>query len=316
MSETSGQAGLGEITLGRILQRTREGWPIPLFFAMAGAILMVLCLPFMTPKYTVSMTVVPPPSDQDRVGSGSNGALSGILSLASGSSLGQGGSYYLRYQKLLVSPAVAERLQANHRMLQIIFEDLWDKQNKQWKEPSSLRNALLGWLSRLAHVPTWTPPDAKTLSEFLEGNIVVIPSTLNDMVTISMTSSDPEMAKKILIAAHEETNAVLRSMVARHASQQVNYLQTKLAGVTVADYRAALLQILSAQEKTLMLTQTDAPFAADIVSPPTSSQRPSSPRPLLYVAISAAIGALIGEALIVLLGYTWVLNRLTRIARR
>jgi len=131
-----------------------------------------------------------------------------------------------------------------------------------------------------------------------------------------MTSSNPEFAKKILLAAHKEANAVLREMVARHASQQVIYLQDKLAGITIADYRATLLQILSSQEKTLMLTQNNAPFAADIVSPPTASYVPSSPRPLLFVALAAVIGAMVGQAFVAFFGQEWILRQLCRIARR
>jgi hypothetical protein len=304
-----------EFTLATVIERTREGWRIPLVCAVAGVLLMILILPTMTPRYTVSMTVVPPPADQSQGSGGANSALSGILSLAGGSSLAQGNSYYMRYQKVLVSPAVAARMQKDYGMLQIVFQDQWDAENKQWKEPASLRIRMLGWLFRLANVPAWTHPDVMTLSSFLEGNIVVVPSTLNDIVTVSMTSSNRELAKKILLTAHTEANAVLRDMVARHASQQVAYLQNKLAGVTVADYRAALLQILSSQEKTLMLTQTDAPFAADIVSPPIASDVPSAPRPLLYVALAAAVGALIGEALVALLGQAWILRRLSRYFR-
>jgi len=303
---------LGEFTLAAMVERTREGWRIPFICALIGALLMIALLPAMTPKYTVTMTVVPPPADQSQNSSGAGSALTGILSLAGGGSLTQGNNYYQRYQKLLVSPAVAERMQQEYGMLQIVFEPLWDKQNKRWKQPFSLRVLLLGWLFNMAHVPAWTPPDIVTLASFLEGNIVVVPSTLNDIVTISMTSPDPAFAKKVLLAAHTEANALERDIVARHASQQVRYLQDKLASVTVADYRATLLQILSAQEKTLMLTQTNAPFAADIISPPSVSDQPTSPRPVLYLVLAAAIGGLIGAFLVAFLGHAWILRHLPR----
>lgn len=299
MNENTYQSASKEFTIGTVIERTRRGWLIPVTFAMAGIIVMLVALPFSVPRYTVSMIVVPPPSDQQQ--SNASGALSGLLSIAGGTAA-QSGNNYLRYQKLLVSVAVAERMQEKHGMLQYAFSSQWDAKDKRWVQPWSLRTMLLGWIFRLAHVPVWTPPDATTLAAFLEANIVVVPSTVNDLVIISMTNPDPAFAKRILLTAHTEANLVLRDMVARHASQQVNYLQNKLAGVSVADYRATLLQILSAQEKTLMMTQTDAPFAADIASPPVASNVPTSPRPLLYIALAALIGALTGETLLVFLG--------------
>jgi len=261
--------------------------------AAAGIFVMLIILPFLQRQYLVSMTVVPTPSDEDAMGH-SSGTLSALLSFAGGQ---QGNSYYLRYQNLLASPIVAERMQQKYGTLQDVFSREWNKNTHKWVEPTSLRSIAFGWLLRLGHVPVWSPPDSIALANYLKANLVIVPSTENDIVSISLQSRDAHFAQRILLQAHEQSNAVLRSQVARHASQQVKYLQEKLAGVTVADYRATLLAILSAQEKTLMLTQADAPFAADVLSPPIISEMPVSPRPILFVALAAFIGALVGGAL-------------------
>lgn len=296
-----------EISLEFIFSRLWEGKSIIFIGAIAAALLMLIMLPAFSRQYAVSMTVVPTPSDQDSMGR-SSGTLSALLSFAGGQ---QGNSYYLRYQNLLISPIVAERMQKKYGTLQDVFSNQWDKADRKWVQPFTLRNLMLGWLLRLGHIPVWSPPDAIMLSGYLKDHLIIIPSTENDIVSISMQSKDPKFAQKILLQAHEQANAVLRDQVARHASQQVEYLQKKLSGVTIADYRATLLAILSVQEKTLMLTQADAPFAADILSPPLISENPISPRPILFVALSALLGALAGGATTILFGPNW-LRRLGR----
>ena len=288
------------LDIRQFVERLRLGWRTPLLLAGFAVAYTLLTLPMQRPTYRVTMLVVPAPNEQSATTS--SAGLSALLSFSGNT---QSSSSYTRYQKLLVSPVVAEAMDKKYGMVRYVFASYWDKEKRAWVAPSTLRGVLLGWLFQLSHVPLWSQPDATSLAAYLEGNLLIVPAARNDILTISMTNSDVAFAKKVMLAAHEQANIVLRDQVAQRARQQVLYLQQKLAQTTVSDYRLTLLQILSAQEKTLMLTQTDASFAAEILDPPIASPTPVSPRPVLSLFVAVLVGGLVGSILVVFCGPDW-----------
>jgi hypothetical protein len=55
----------------------------------------------------------------------------------------------------------------------------------------------------------------------------------------------------------------------------------------------------------LMLTQTDASYAAEILSPPVASGTPVAPRPVLGLFIAVLVGMLSGLTVVIFLGPQW-----------
>jgi hypothetical protein len=212
---------------------------------------------------------------------------------------------FVRYQKLLGSTVVAQRLQDKYGMLQYVFKSSWDPEHKVWIRHYTWRDYVLGWLLRLSNVPTWSPPDIPALARYLGSAIVVVPTPTSDIVTISMDSPDVGFAKHVMLAAHREANQVMRDQIAHRARLQVAYLEGKLAQTSVEDYRATLLAMLGTQQKTLMLTQTDASYAAEILSPPIASATPVGPRPVLSMFVAVMVGILSGFAIVIFFGPLW-----------
>lgn len=289
-----------EFSIGTLLARAREGWLTPVVFAALLAAFMLISLIGSKPVYRVTMSVVPAPSDQGTQAMMPTTGLTTLLGLGTGGNIN-----FMRYQKLLSSTVVAQRLQDKYRMLQTVFSGNWDKDRKVWVQHKTGRDYMLGWLLRLSNLPTWSPPDITALARYLESQLVIVPGTTNDIVTITMDSSDVDFAKRVMMTAHDEANQVLRDQVAVRARQQVAYLQAKLAETSIQDYRATLLAMLGAQEKMLMLTQTDASYAAEILSPPVASPTPVAPRPVLGLFVAVLVGMLSGLAVVIFLGPQW-----------
>lgn len=300
-----------EFNVQMMLARAKAGWRTPAILAGLLVVLSLITLWGARPIYRVTMTVVPAPSDQNGTASNAGSPLTTLLGVSGLG--GTGNSTYARYQKLLVSPVTAQRIENKYGLIEQVFSNMWDKQEKKWVQPMTLRTYLLGWLFDLSNVPIWTAPDATTLAAYMDGNLVILPGIQVDITTISMDSPDPKFARRLMLADHEMANAVLRDMVARRARQQVAYLQAKLAGVTVEDYRQTLLALLSAQEKTLMLTQTDASYAAEILNPPVASPTPVGPRPVLTLFVAALAGVMVGLGIVIFLGADWWRGILARI---
>jgi hypothetical protein len=292
---------MSEFNLGVIVDRLIRGWGTLAAIAGIFALVALAVLPTLRPVYSVHMLVLPAPTDQAASGN-SGGTISALLGIVGGSPQG---SNYTRYQNLLYSDAVAQRMQNKYGMLQYVFRSQWDAKNHTWIQPHTLRGDMTAWLLRLAHVPVWSPPEITQLASFLKGHLIVLPSTTNDILDVSMDDRDVEYATRIILAANEETNAILRDQVGHRAGQQVAYLQRKLAQTTVEDYRQALLALLSSEEKTLMLTQTDASYAAEIISPPMASPIPVSPRPVLTLFVAILVGGIIGSAIVIFFGPDW-----------
>lgn len=225
-----------------------------------------------------------------------------LLGLAAGA----GATDYARYQDILASTVVADRLEKKYGMLKTVFAGQWDAKNNKWVPPEpTLVSTIKGWFIRLANIRPWHPPDVTDLAGYLKGNLLITPSTLTDITVIEMESRDPALAAKLMLAAHREANQVLSDQVAARARQQVKYLEDKLATTMVSDYRATLLALLSQQEKTVMLTQTNASYAADVLSPPIVWPTPVSPRPILSIFVAALVGSLLGLLVTIFFGADW-----------
>jgi hypothetical protein len=54
-----------------------------------------------------------------------------------------------------------------------------------------------------------------------------------------------------------------------------------------------------------MLTQTDASYAAEIISPPMASPTPVAPRPVLTLFVAVLVGGIIGSGIVIFFGPGW-----------
>jgi uncharacterized protein involved in exopolysaccharide biosynthesis len=78
------------------------------------------------------------------------------------------------------------------------------------------------------------------------------------------------------------------------ATADIGYLSQRLAGVTVEDYRKALVTNLVQQEKIRMLASAPPPYISDVLGRPMISARPVSPVPLAVLAAALILGGLVG----------------------
>ena len=148
-----------EISLGQLLERARLGWRTPIAFTAIAIFLAIIGLPFSRPIYLVEMSVVPAPSSQAEAGMTSSGGIGALLGIMGG----QENSSYNRYQKLLTSTAVAERLQQKYDMLHIVFSDMWTKRKKNGSNRLNCATPCWDGCSTLRISPSGPRPMSPTL---------------------------------------------------------------------------------------------------------------------------------------------------------
>ncbi len=162
---------------------------------------------------------------------------------------------------------------------------------------AEVKAAFLGFFER----PPWTPPSAGALAEFLDDGLDVTEIADSAMRRIEFSHEDPQFAVKFLSWLHKEVDELVREQAAERATVRIGYIQEKLNTVTVAEYREALIQLLSDQEMQMMMIQVDLPFSARIIEPPMVSDAPTFPKPFRLLALGAGWGFFVGILLLFLI---------------
>ena len=120
------------------------------------------------------------------------------------------------------------------------------------------------------------------------------------MWRISFRHKDPVFEMQFLTWIHKESDELVRGDALERASRQIAYIGERLRTYSITEYRQALVQLLSEQEKQMMMIQVDLPFAARIINPPTVSDVPTSPQPFLALALAVTGGLFLGVSLALL----------------
>lgn len=296
------------VSLSQLVAITIRGWRI-IAIAMGAAFLAaVIYLHLATPIYTAELDVSPADTGNGlskQLGSGGLGDLAAIA----GVSLPQGGgSQFELYVEGLQSYAVADALSKRTDLMKILFRKEWDEDTKQWINNPGVVRDIKDWIKYALGVPVepWQPPNGAQVKKFLEQNIKIDQSAKKMLVAISFSAEDPAFAVSFLKTLHETTDNLLRQNQLRRATSYANYLNDKLATVTVTEYRAALTQTLIEQEKTKMAASSNVPFAAQPLGSPGVPAKPSSPQGVLVLAGALALGLFLGVGLCFAAASGWI----------
>ncbi|MBP2296721.1 hypothetical protein [Azospirillum rugosum] len=275
----------------------REGWRVPLAGAVLGLLLGAGAVRVVTPQYTAGMVVGP----TARVGAAAMGARLPVLlghdTPLAAAEPGPGDellSDFGRYLELFGSVPVAERMMADAGLMRALFPDRWDAEAGAWRPPAGV----LPWLKRLFLAAVgredWLEPDPERVSSALKDRILVEMVRSGPMRRITLRHPDREVALRLLTAVAVATDAHLRAEAARRSAAQIAHVRARLAGITVAEHRRALADLLSEQERVAMMIEVDLPLAADAIVPPTAARRPDWPNPVLVVPVAALVGLVAG----------------------
>ncbi len=263
--------------------------------------LVTVWLKITEPVYTARMVIAP----AGEAGGGMMGGLSQYLDLASLAGIDlpseQTLSGFDQFSELVTSVTVAERLKEKYGVLEIVFEESWDAQNKRWQAPQGIAGAVIGRVRTFFGLPAWTPPSSKALAEYLKEELRLTPVGATAMHVLAFDHKDPQFAVQFLRWIHREDDELIREQAQERTSRQLAYIESKLATVTVAEQRLSLVELLSAQEKRMMMITVDLPFAARIIEPPVASEAPTFPKPFLALALAIAGGLFVGFFLVFLI---------------
>jgi uncharacterized protein involved in exopolysaccharide biosynthesis len=296
---TSGAPGQRDIDLLEVPIALWRNWRLIGACALIGLVVSSLYLHVATYRYTAELTVIPVQSS----GGGAAGRLGGIADLASlaGVSLpkDQGFAQYQLYFEGIHSRSVADALSKRTDLMKVIFRSEWDEKTKSWRQPTSPLRPIVQAFKFILGIPNydWQPPDGARLLLYMNSEIKVAEDPKKALATISFDHRDPKFAVAFLRALHDTVEGQLRQKALSVSRQYVSYLSEQLKTVTMVEQRQAIMNALVEQEKSVMMASSNAPFAAESFGDPTASYRPTSPVPILVLALGFLIGAAVGAGI-------------------
>jgi hypothetical protein len=220
------------------------------------------------PQFQAVVQVLSAESGDSGGGGGGSGAIGMLASLAGGG----GGSIpkFTQFQLSLGSVGVAQALDKKYDMLCTIYRGLCDPKTHTWKERTGMQASFNAFLARVAGLPDPNGPlTVVDLAAFNAGAIVFTKDKTSGLVTMTFNNRDPKFAADYLLKVITTTNDFVRQQDHATARNMVDYVAHRIATNTNVEQRTALDGLLLQQERRLMMTEVNAPYAATILDGPT-----------------------------------------------
>jgi hypothetical protein len=254
---------------------------------------VVAWLKITGPGFISEMTVGPA---SQIAGLNQDGSLLGGLGASAAASL-LGSSRpdtYNRWETLLHSEVVADRLEAKHHVLRHIFRKAWDDKRQDWHRPSGLIADISDGIKGFFGLPGWMPPNASDLQKYLESRLDLSNAKETRFRTVSYRDEDRQFSLDLLTWLYIEAEGVVREEDLSATQSQIDYLQRQLDTVAAVERRTVLINLLEQQERKKMLLSSGAPFGAMMIVRPETPLRPNSPRLGQTLALGLVVGLILG----------------------
>ena len=287
-----------DVTLSELAFKLWRGKIWIILGVALGLVAAVFYLNRATFLYTATMKVTAAPSSQSS-SSSRLGALGGLASLAGMSVGATAASPFDIYLETLTTENVARRLASDPRIMRTVFKSDWNIQARRWEEPRQGIRARLGRsLKQAIGVPVaiWRAPRERELAGFLSSQMEILRDAKSPVVTITLRHSNPQFAAELLSAVNREADRLIRDNVLVRSRSYADYLSHRLPTVTVAEQREALTQVLSEQEKSIMMASSSVSFAATVVSGPVVSPLPTKPNVMMVILVGILGGGIVGSS--------------------
>jgi hypothetical protein len=267
-------------------------------------IIAVSYLMVSSPRYPTEMLLAPQQAGGNQGGGGLSGALSRLTSFTGtsdllGMSSDASGSEFEKFQVLYNSAQTAEFVDRRLHLSENIFPG-WNARTERWEMPPlSISNAPQRLVRWLFGRPVWREPTPADLAAVLGSEITIAKRDTDPFLSVSSVSRDPKVTEALMLALTQAANEILRQRAQQQGVVLIDYLSHQLDTVSNADHRQVLINLLSAQEQNLMLSRSKIPYAAQIVTPPTTHFDQPKPGVALTITLAGLVGV-VGGILIAL----------------
>jgi hypothetical protein len=216
-----------------------------------------------------------------------------LSSLSLGGGGGAGGQQFDEFQYKLTSPSVVRAANRDGKLYSWLYGSDWNPETRTFQRPSGLGPSLRAAIRRFFRRPEWYPPDEVLTSELLSKRVLIEAMPKSALMRIRYENADPVIAVNVLRRLFAEADRELRNAQRARLKAQIANANEMLAATQVADYRAAMAQVLATSQYRLMNVPDNIDYSAQNVETPFVSPVPVSPKPALTLAIVAVVTVLV-----------------------
>jgi hypothetical protein len=119
-------------------------------------------------------------------------------------------------------------------------------------------------------------------------------------MTISTETSKPDIMLKLVSNASQETDKLLKERFLVTAEATLEFYHKKLLTSRSPEHREALAKLISAEDQKLMLASKSSNFVAELLTTPSVSLYPTSPKSSLVLALGLVLGFFLGSAMVLI----------------
>lgn len=239
-----------------------------------GAALIAAGVSLLMPNiYRAEVLLVPVKAD-DAKGGGLASALGGLGGLASiaGISLGSGGSAEENLA-VLQSRDFLWKFVQEKKLMPILFEDVWDEQQKKWKETD----------------PKKQPGQLDVHRLFTQGILTVDKDKKTDLVTISLEMKDAARAAELANALVDGVNQYLAQEAIARSERNLEFLNEELMRTQIEEMRKILFELIATEQKKAMLANAQKDFAFKVLDRAVEPDKKIKPKRSIIVILAAFV---------------------------
>lgn len=202
---------------------------------------------------------------------------------------------FTRFVASFYATSVAKIMDERYNMACLVYKADCDPKTRKWLRHTGFDAWVQRTIANIAHLPDIDRPRTATdLANFTEANVTISSDRTTHILTLTMEDRDPKFASFFLQSLVKAANDVTKAEDLSAVRPLVNYLNAKLATTNLnLAQREALSSLLEEQERRLMLSSVDVPYAATIQDGPNVS---SSNGALRMLAVDTLIGLILGLA--------------------
>ncbi len=221
------------------------------------------------------------------------GQLSGLASLA-GINLHGSGPSRIEYVGRLRSRQIVEDLIQKQNLLPLLFNDKYDFNAKQWREPDRAPSLEDGVQHFLKICQISEDPDT-------------------GLLTVQITWRDRFQASEWVNDLVNLANSELRAAASREAQGNIEYLKKQSTSVQVESLRESIVHLMETNLNQAMLADAQRDFAFKVIDPPSVSDVDKFVLPLRLVEVA---GGFVAGALLAVVVVLWQRRSFWQLLRR
>ena len=273
MVESSPSVEEDEIDLLELIRSLLQAWKTIVGITIFCTGLAVVYALYASEVFKAETLLAPAPEEKSGASSalGQFGGLAAMAGISIPSS-----SNIERVLATLETREFLKKFISSHKLLPIIFDDLWDESSHSWR--------LIEGQEKLTVEDGILP---------LQGAIEV-DQEKSGLITLSISWKDPDIAAQWANYLVKQLNEQLRQKAIADSKKRVGYLEQELAKTTLQDMRAVLYNLLESEKQKAMLANVNEDFALEVIDPAVAPETREKPKRKVIVALGGVCGGFLG----------------------